>query len=1116
MRRLLCLVTCLISISALFGSSPAWAVGEISGRVTDKVGRGIPGVTVSDSRSNATETDDDGYYTIDQPVLTSSVRVTASAPHVDSASIDVSAFTALQPVNFELFYSISGTLSRTHNSTVSGARSETLSINAYPPSPGTTGQAGSSCVVVTDSRTAATTNAGSAQQDPNTGSWTWSWTLELAQNSTEGSYNLSYQARDCALNVPLTDPSSSNATRPYTVDNTAPKVTGLSPFVGQNTVFKNQPLQAKVQDQGPSGVAAVGHSFSLSDTSGPKSTYTGRFDAAAGVVTSLTSAVLANDHDYYLNVSVVDNAGNTTNGEEPGSKDAEKASSALFRKISVTPEVATSRIPSPTACHSNGDVLNPIATCQNVVISLGNSDVSVSSSRHSFVEAFVLHTVALNKATLRWPALNESINAYDRRSPMDDEWDPRIIEYAYNVQSRDQLPTQILSTPVNSSITITSLKIALPVAWAAAGGLELSMDSPTNPFGGTSSVVNAGICSTPLSAEEPCTTDPLWSRFSVILQEEVANREAVIDEHRALGVKTLYVYDTDHLRSYEGIISPRTKSAIVEDSRVETVIPLRSPNAEDRYQALLDLPATPPSLKESYIAWAHSATGVTQQLAIDPGVTSSVISEASFTEGSDPPPSEGPAGPKVDSVGLRPLFALQADIDQSALERRRVRYSSSDGSHWVESQPLADVGMRFLVRLNSSAAPSTYSFALSLPSNTTVSTTAEDGAIVLRTPQSTSDSPVGIFHAPTAFDAQGRKIPIKQIFTPDAIRLELDLSSRDIEFPVYADPTYEVIKCSSVHTSGSTSRFLRDFKHCPYGMTFVWARNFWPKRAKVHDDASATYRNVRESGQCSSAAPDTAGWFDFSVPCRMHDYGYDLIRVRHPFAYGGVTKADVDSEFRDAMLEHCSKRSYLSAPFCTHSAIYYYSAVAAAWFMPTDGKEHPKSGWPDYTNFIENEYFYWGTSAWNLRAAPGGSASWATYNDPYSYVNMLEFNCNNSVSGCSVYQDIQANLSGSFKGGELIEAKGQLRCNASSGQCNYRFALWGRKKGAPLNQWDLFGVDSWYVPTGLAPWWDTTNHVYRIPLNTEYEALRWEIYNDDARKNLDIRVPTVRLLDQWY
>jgi hypothetical protein len=72
-------------------------------------------------------------------------------------------------------------------------------------------------VYVTDSRTNETSPATYGAPGPN-GASTWTWTLDLPQNSPEGSYHLSYAAKDCASDTVLTLtpwPSIS-----YVIDNT--------------------------------------------------------------------------------------------------------------------------------------------------------------------------------------------------------------------------------------------------------------------------------------------------------------------------------------------------------------------------------------------------------------------------------------------------------------------------------------------------------------------------------------------------------------------------------------------------------------------------------------------------------------------------------------------------------------------------------------------------------------------------------------------------------------------------------------------------------------------------------------------------------------------------------
>ena len=61
---------------------------------------------------------------------------------------------------------------------------------------------------------------------------------------------------------------------------------------------------------------------------------------------------------------------------------------------------------------------------------------------------------------------------------------------------------------------------------------------------------------------------------------------------------------------------------------------------------------------------------------------------------------------------------------------------------------------------------------------------------------------------------------------------------------------------------------------------------------------------VRQDGECS-VIPDTIGFYDFQIPCKAHDYCYDMIRAGFS---GTVTDPDCDNEFKKLMSAHCDGR----------------------------------------------------------------------------------------------------------------------------------------------------------------------------------------------------------------
>lgn len=69
---------------------------------------------------------------------------------------------------------------------------------------------------------------------------------------------------------------------------------------------------------------------------------------------------------------------------------------------------------------------------------------------------------------------------------------------------------------------------------------------------------------------------------------------------------------------------------------------------------------------------------------------------------------------------------------------------------------------------------------------------------------------------------------------------------------------------------------------------------------------------VRQSGECGFMS-DTSGVWDFQVPCKAHDYCYDLIRAGFN---GTVTKGDCDNNMRNLMEADCEDRSYVPRQAC--------------------------------------------------------------------------------------------------------------------------------------------------------------------------------------------------------
>lgn len=153
-----------------------------------------------------------------------------------------------------------------------------------------------------------------------------------------------------------------------------------------------------------------------------------------------------------------------------------------------------------------------------------------------------------------------------------------------------------------------------------------------------------------------------------------------------------------------------------------------------------------------------------------------------------------------------------------------------------------------------------------------------------------------------------------------------------------------------------------------------------------------------------------------------------------------------------------------------------------------------------YDQLLKNTGFS-GTAYWNLRAASGGSANWAVYGSPA----FLEYNCANTVSGCSVYQDVgnPAGTVNDFNSGRKFLADGSFRCNAGS-TCLVTLALWGFSGGLSY----LEAVTTATLPIGI---W--TPVAAQATLDRNYSTMRRELYNGTVASNVNIQGPGLERVD---
>ena len=193
---------------------------------------------------------------------------------------------------------------------------------------------------------------------------------------------------------------------------------------------------------------------------------------------------------------------------------------------------------------------------------------------------------------------------------------------------------------------------------------------------------------------------------------------------------------------------------------------------------------------------------------------------------------------------------------------------------------------------------------------------------------------LGQIERPWAIDAESGA-PLRTWYTVSGTDLIQHLDTRSGSGRVIFDPSYSALACSLPRVDRNAYDYLNMSRNdlpafCPNLTMFYVSRHYIPVFAyetNVANDAGlvAVAGPSSDSDTCSFS-PDTGVSFDFQLPCRAHDYCYDLIRAGFGAA---VSKADCDTQFRVLMFDHCNDRSLFLSQSCYETATGYYLAVVA-------------------------------------------------------------------------------------------------------------------------------------------------------------------------------------------
>jgi hypothetical protein len=544
----------LVFVGSLHAVPPARAATlfRFKGQVTDLIGRRLGGATVTDTTENTwTTTAADGTYTLPASKL-GSHRLHADrglelegrymAPVV-VAPVDTT-------VNFTVPYKSDGGFEVSGGSydnppdpssivvtTAASAVSRSFTFTTYAPNPGTPGQGGGAhCVYTTDVRTGQTQPATFVSTNGN-GLSTWATTLQLPQGTPEGYYDYRSMAKDCSSGAMLTSRyglEQSESPEPdldhYSVDNTAPTLSGMTPVDVSNTNQQSQQLSVKVSDPqtgGRTGVVVSSMTFELRDLSaGTTSSFTVQTNPNlyySGQVAMTTPVTLIVGHRYTLSFSVADPAGNVATAQQ-------QTGFSVVRIEQSFPGAVAKVAPSQAVSMTTSGATRTF-TFQSVPVTVSGSTAAITGRPQHPGIGFLMQSIDVTKAKIHLFNNNLELPGSPFNAPA--AWGVRP-SYAQMVTTDTAAASQqIAIAPIELKIPSLTYSTTLPANRAI---VELS----------TPAVFSVPTCANPngsCNSTEYPTTDPfpyhISSADAGTLNEHW--RKATVETTTGLGITSACV-----------------------------------------------------------------------------------------------------------------------------------------------------------------------------------------------------------------------------------------------------------------------------------------------------------------------------------------------------------------------------------------------------------------------------------------------------------------------------------------------------------------------------------------------------------------------------------------------
>lgn len=371
------------------------------------------------------------------------------------------------------------------------------------------------------------------------------------------------------------------------------------------------------------------------------------------------------------------------------------------------------------------------------------------------------------------------------------------------------------------------------------------------------------------------------------------------------------------------------------------------------------------------------------------------------------------------SIAIRPVAAgpsrLPADLVGSILndEKAATEYRIDSSTRMIVQA--TDQGtIQTLIILEDEASPTTYEYELTFPEDAFAEVDKAGGVEIFRNvPIESADLvdsettvlgtkvDIAYISPPWAYDTDGAPVAISQ--TVEGNRLIVSLDTTGASYPIVADPEIS-LSCSQRAFTGDEDAYTLYLNVCPDMSSFQYAVGYKPVKITTNI-GQRVVEPAWHSDECSSPVGPILD-VGYAPICQMHDYCWDLDRVKSPYNYPNINEADCDYILALDIFDSCLVYEPWNPWGCSYLATAVQAAVGSK-SPPPNSK--PSGSWP------------YGDTAGEYNAGTFRLRNWMN-NGEVSYYDSIK-TITVSQSGCAV------RFSGDWNG----NGYDQWGCRSSSG-----------------------------------------------------------------------------------